>query len=152
MTRNSTSSNAAGHHIIVSNKRAGCMGALDAGASRSLAGSEDGSLGKWCEGFDHDSRLPRQRLVVACPTIALHEAMDVLVRAPLRARLAVAEGLHDLPSLINNNVVDPELLVGKRDTWSFSTSVCTKVTIHSIQEWFWCAVRAPALQTRAESW
>ena len=60
------------------------------------------------------SDTSRQRHVVTCQTIALHVAMDVLVRAPLPARLALAEGLHDHSSLISNTAVDPKLLVGKR--------------------------------------
>ena len=52
--------------------------------------------------------------MAACATIALHAVMDVLVRAPLPAQLALAEGLHDHPSLINNSVVDLALLVSKR--------------------------------------
>ena len=73
---------------------AGSTGASDASASRVLNGSKDGSLHKWCEGFDQLSRSRRQRQLVVWPTSALHAALDVLVRASLPARLTFAEGPH----------------------------------------------------------
>ena len=102
---------------------AGCTGASDAGAGRDLAGSKDGSLGKWCEGFDHVSRSSLQRHIIGCQTKAFLEALDALVRAPLPTRLAFAEGPHvqylvdvgvRISSLTENNVFGPELVVGKR--------------------------------------
>ena len=65
----------------------------------------------------------RHRQLVVCPTSALHAAVDVLGSAPLPARLAFAEGPHNhylvdvgarIPSLMENNVFDPGLVVGKR--------------------------------------
>ena len=61
------------------------------------------------------------REIIVCPTSAFHKKFDV--RAPLPARLAFAEGPHDhnlvdvgvrISSLLKNNVLDPELVAGKR--------------------------------------
>ena len=58
-----------------------CSGASDAGASRALAGSKDGSLGTWCEGSDQFSCSTRQRQIIGSQTRAFLVTLDALVRA-----------------------------------------------------------------------
>ena len=77
------------HHC--EERGAGCTAASDARAGRALAGSKDGSLGKYCESVDQFSRSTRQRQIISCQTKAFLEALDALVRAPLLVRLASAE-------------------------------------------------------------
>ena len=72
---------------------AGGTVASDDGARNALAGSKDGSLGKRCESFDQLSRSTKQRPIIGCQTSAFVVALHPLVRAPLFARLAFAEGL-----------------------------------------------------------
>ena len=79
-------------HIIAGSKEVQkCTGASDANASRALAGSKHGSLGKQCEGFDQLSRSKRQHQKIDDQTSALPVALDAL-RSPLPARLAFVEG------------------------------------------------------------
>ena len=73
---------------------AACTDAADAGAGRASAGSKDGSLGKWCEGFDQVSRSARQPQITSLQASACLVALDALIRAPLPTRSALVEGSH----------------------------------------------------------
>ena len=64
-----------------------CTGASDAGGGRALAGSKDGSLGKWCESVDQFPRSTRQSQIIGCQPSAVSARATCIPFGALRSLL-----------------------------------------------------------------